>query len=377
MNIQKLDTPSLILDRMITEQNISRMHVHLEKFGVNLRPHCKTAKNIDVARMSLVGQEGGITVSTLKEAEYFFSHGIDDILYAVGIDPGKLDRVGALMRRGAKITLILDSMEQARELSKKGEALGITFPVLIEIDSDGHRGGVRPNDPDLMEIGRFLHGAGGSELRGVMTHAGESYHCDTPEQISRLAEIERDAVLTAAGQLRKVGLPSPVVSVGSTPTAVFAENLDGVTEVRPGNFVFYDLVMAGLRVCGIEDIAVSVLTSVIGRQKEKGWILCDAGWMALSRDRGTASQKLDQGYGLVCDIDGRVIEDLIVSGANQEHGTITYRDGSMPDWGKFPVGIRLRILPNHVCATSAMFDRYAVVEGSRTVKDTWYRINGW
>lgn len=377
MNIQKLDTPSLILDRMKVEKNISRMHKHLAGLGVNLRPHCKTAKNIDVARMSLAGQAGGITVSTLKEAEYFFSHGINDILYAVGIDPGKIDRAAALIRRGADLILVLDTPEQAEAVAEKGASWGITIPVLIEIDSDGHRGGVKPDDPLLREIGKILQRSTGAELRGVMTHAGESYQCSTTDQIRHLAEVERDAVLAAAEALHQAGLPCPITSVGSTPTARFAEHLGGITETRPGNFVFYDLVMAGLGVCMVEDIAVSVLTSVIGRQTSKGWILCDAGWMALSRDKGTAGQKVDQGYGLVCDIDGRVLDGLIVSSTNQEHGIITRRDGRMPEWGAFPTGTKLRVLPNHVCATAAMYDRYAVVENSREIVDTWYRINGW
>ncbi|HET7401833.1 MAG TPA: hypothetical protein VFJ62_08635, partial [Usitatibacter sp.] len=168
----------------------------------------------------------------------------------------------------------------------------------------------------------------------------------------------------------------PVVSVGSTPTATFAASFDGVSEVRTGVYMFHDLVMAGLGVCELDDIAISVLASVIGHQREKEWVLVDAGWMAMSRDRGTAQQAVDQGYGLVCDIDGRPFGDLVVSEANQEHGIVTRRDGGAIDFERFPIGSRMRILPNHACATAAQHAEYQVLreDGSHEV---WERFSGW
>jgi len=184
-------------------------------------------------------------------------------------------------------------------------------------------------------------------------------------------------VVAAAGRLRSAGLPAPVVSVGSTPTATFARNLSGVTEVRAGVFVFQDLVMAGLGVCAVEDIALSVLVSVIGQQRDKGWILTDGGWMAVSRDRGTAAQPVDQGYGLVTDAGGRLLPGLVMTGANQEHGILARRDGGRVDWPAFGVGTRLRILPNHACATAAQHAEYHVVCGTQNVTARWPRFGGW
>jgi D-serine deaminase-like pyridoxal phosphate-dependent protein len=192
-----------------------------------------------------------------------------------------------------------------------------------------------------------------------------------------MAEQERAQVVHAAGRLRAAGHAAPVVSVGSTPTALFARRLDGVTEVRAGVFVFFDLVMAGLGVCAVDDIAVSVLATVIGHQAEKRWIVTDAGWMAMSRDRGTAKQPVDQGYGLVCDADGRPMADLIVAEANQEHGIVAPRPGKDVDLAAFPVGTLLRILPNHACATAAQHSSYRVVRGAREVEATWERFSGW
>ena len=176
MQLGELATPCLLLDRAKLERNLSRMRARLKRLGVTPRPHLKTAKCIDIARLALDGEPGGITVSTLGEAGYFFAHGIDDIVYAVGIEPGKLDAAAALIRRGAKLTLILDSTSAAKAVPERGAALGVRFPVLVEIDSDGARAGIAPDSSALAEIGRLLHESEGAELRGVLTHAGASYH---------------------------------------------------------------------------------------------------------------------------------------------------------------------------------------------------------
>jgi len=249
--------------------------------------------------------------------------------------------------------------------------------VLIEIDCDGHRGGVLPDDPALLEIADVLRD-GGVELRGVLTHAGESYAHRGGVGLAEAAEGERAAAVAAAERLRDAGHAAPVVSVGSTPTAHFARDLTGVTEVRAGVFMFFDLVMHGIGVCQVDDIALSVVATVIGRRPEKGWILIDAGWMAMSRDRGTEKHPVDQGYGLVCDLDGKPFADLIVGDASQEHGIITVRPGSDTALPDLAIGDKVRILPNHACATGAQHQSYQVVEaGGHAIAATWPRMRGW
>ncbi len=192
-----------------------------------------------------------------------------------------------------------------------------------------------------------------------------------------MAEQERAGCVTAAERLRAAGLPCPVVSVGSTPTALSARQLQGVTEVRAGVYVFFDLVMANVGVCAPQDVALSVLTTVIGHQPDKGWAIVDAGWMAMSRDRGTQKQNHDYGYGLACDLQGQPLQGYVLSGANQEHGILS-REGE-PDLGiasRFPVGTQLRILPNHACATGAQFPEYHAVAKDGGV-ETWTRFYGW
>jgi D-serine deaminase-like pyridoxal phosphate-dependent protein len=357
-------TPALVLDAGRMEANIARMRARLGSLGAALRPHVKTAKSAEVAKRCLEGQPGGITVSTLAEAEYFAAQGVRDILYAVGIAPGKVAHVRDLRRRGVDVTVVVDNVEQARFVSE--------IPALIEIDCDGHRSGVKPDDASLLEIAKALR-----NLRGVMTHAGSSYNCRSISAIEETAERERASVVTAARRLREAGLSSPVVSVGSTPTATYARRLEGVSEVRAGVYVFFDLVMAGISVYRVEDIALSVLATVIGRRRDKGWAITDTGWMALSRDRGTAAQPVDQGYGLVCDLDGRPLDGVIVADANQEHGILAHRSGEAARMPELPIGSLVRILPNHACATGAQHDCYHVVRGARRIEARWERIRGW
>lgn len=372
-----LTTPCLLLDEAKMMRNVERLAGRARSLGVTLRPHLKTVKSVEAARRVLGDAGGPATVSTLAEAEVFHAAGLRDLLYAVGIAPQKLERVLALRRAGCDLSVILDSAEQARAVGEASRRAGDAIPALIEIDSDGHRGGLRPDDPELVALGRLLHD-GGAVLRGVMTHAGESYTVSGADAHAQFAETERAAAVAAAEALRAAGLPCPVVSVGSTPTAHGARDLSGVTELRAGVYVFFDLVMAGIGVCTPGDIALSVLTTVIGHQKARGWTLVDAGWMAMSRDRGTAVQAVDQGYGVVCDEAGTILPDLIVSAASQEHGTVTRRPGSQAPVPDLPVGARLRILPNHACATAAQHGHYTVIPaaGGAALVD-WPRFGGW
>ena len=377
MTLMDIETPAALIDEARMAGNIARLQTRMTGLGVRLRPHVKTSKSIEVARRQQEAGAAGITVSTLKEAEQFFAAGFADILYAVCIAPEKLDRALALRRRGCALILLVDSTAAAEAVVAKGRAEKHVFEVMIEIDSDGHRSGVQPEAADLIAIGKLLH-EGGAILKGVLTHAGSSYDLDTPEALQRLAEQERALCVRAAERLRASGVPCPEVSIGSTPTALSAQSLAGVTEVRAGVYVFFDLVMANVGVCTPADVALSVLTTVIGHQPEKGWVITDAGWMAMSRDRGTQRQKTDYGYGAVCDVGGRLIEGLVVSSANQEHGIVSRRDGTADPSlvERFPIGTKLRILPNHACATGAQYPDYHLVAASGATQ-VWPRFHGW
>lgn len=375
--LETTKTPALVLDLEKLDRNIARLRERLAGFDVSFRPHVKTGKSLEVGKRLFAGGTGPITVSTLAEAEYFAEGGFRDITYAVGLSPDKFARARALVEDGVTLSVLIDSLEQARDLVEFARDGGAMPGVLIEIDCDGHRGGLLPDDANIITIADILK-QGGIDVRGVLTHAGESYGARGGVGLPEAAEQERAAVVAAAQKLHAAGHEAPVVSVGSTPTAHFARDLTGVTEVRAGVFTFFDLVMHGIGVCEIDDIALSVLATVIGHRRKKGWILTDAGWMAMSRDRGTQNHPVDQGYGLVCDIDGKPLDDLIVEDASQEHGIIKARAGSDAAVPDLPIGTRLRILPNHACATAAQHDAYHVIEGDgRAIRAVWPRLRGW
>ena len=369
-------TPFLAVDLAKVRANIARLTAHLDMLGVPLRLHVKTCKAPEIARLAFGGKTGPITVSTLGEADAFAADGFTDMIYAVGIAPAKLPRISALRARGVDIAVLLDSTAQAEAVATASRDSGHAIPALIEIDCDGHRGGLLPGDPTIGVIASIL-ARGGAELRGVLTHAGESYFADGAEELAAAAEAERAAVVGVAEELRREGYAVPVVSVGSTPTGHSVRDLTGVTEVRAGNFVFFDLVQAGIGVCGVEDIALFAVATVIGHRPERGWILTDAGWTATSRDRGTAAQAVDQGYGVVTDLAGHLYPDLVMSAASQEHGTLTVREGSAAQLPDLPIGTRVRILPNHACAMAEEHAEYVAVDGGTGVVARIARPRGW
>ena len=376
MKLTDLITPVALIDLPRMQHNIERMQAQVTGLGATFRPHVKTSKCVQATEAQIQAGAQGITVSTLKEAEQFFAAGIRDILYAVGLAPNKLAAAAALMRKGCDLKVLTDSVQSAQAIAAFGKAQGICFKVLIEIDTDDHRSGIKPDSAALLAVAQALEGPG-CEIMGVMTHAGSSYDLNTPEALIAMAEQERSGCVHAAERLRQAGFPCSIVSIGSTPTALSAKNLEGVTEVRAGVYVFFDLVMHNVGVCAKNEIALSVLTSVIGHQEEKGWAIIDAGWMAMSRDRGTQKQAIDFGYGQVCDLSGQVLEGYTISGANQEHGIMS-RAGQ-PDLEiakRFPIGTQFRILPNHACATGAQFPEYQALDAQGDVQ-TWSRFYGW
>lgn len=370
---EQIETPALLLSKPKLEANAARMKARANELGVVLRPHVKTLKSVEAAKI-YAPSDGRITVSTLREAEVFAQAGYTDIFYAVGITPNKLERAANIAKSGVDLTLLLDTVEAAQAVSDASTKFSFPLSAMIEIDVDDHRAGIAWDSDALIPIAQKLTANG--RLRGVATHAGGSYNCKSLDAIADMAEQERDLTVRASGRLREAGFDAPEVSVGSTPTALMARDLSGVTELRAGVYATFDLVMAGLGVCAIDDIAMSVLCSVIGHQLDKGWVLVDAGWMAMSRDLGGAGE-VDQRYGAVCSADGSIMPDYVLNSVNQEHGVITRRDGGAIDKDAFAYGTQLRILPNHACATAAQFDKYTVLGPNNEQQAVWPRVNAW
>ncbi|MBK1657536.1 alanine racemase [Paracraurococcus ruber] len=368
MTLDDLPTPCLVLDLGVLRRNLAMMEAAVARFpGLRLRPHLKTAKSRAVAELAAPGH-GPITVSTLAEARYFAEGGWRDQIYAVGITPAKLDAVAALNAAGAAVKVITDDVEAARAIAAHPGPV----TALVEVDVGEARGGVAPDSPALPAIAAML----GPRLAGVLSHSGHSYSGRSVADMAAIAESERRGIVTAAERLRAAGHAVPVVSLGSSPTALHAERMDGVTEVRAGVYMFGDLFQAQLATHPAEDIAVTVLASVIGRRPERNTLLLDAGALALSKDRSTQAAPRDWGFGRVLDLDGAPLPgEALVARAYQEHGEVQ-ADAPLP-FDRLPVGARLRVLPNHSCLTAAAHDRYHVVDDGREVVAVWDRVNGW
>jgi D-serine deaminase-like pyridoxal phosphate-dependent protein len=382
-----------LIDKAKMQRNIARLSAHIGNLQCTLRPHVKTHKSIEVTQAIIdAGNVKGITVSTLKEADYFFKHGINDILYAVGITPNKIAHVAHFIEQGCDLTIVIDNEDMLSLIFEKMAQHDCVFKVIIELDTDGHRSGVNPHSDTLISMAKHISNSAHATFEGVMTHAGESYACFTEKAKQDMATQERDLTRHAVKRLFEEGIHCNTVSIGSTPTAFAVDQLDGITEVRAGVYVFFDLVMAGLGVCDIDDIAMSVLGTVIGHQKDKGWVITDAGWMAMSRDRGTADHVQDYGYGLIAPSSSQNTR-YIMSDANQEHGIITAVSNASPEtlsqsqlqpqskstdgiFTHFPAAKAVEILPNHACATAAQYSHYYVVENGVAV-DKWHSVTGW
>ena len=373
----EVPTPAFVIDEAKLFRNLERAKAKAKSLGITLRPHLKTHKSIEIARRQMVSPEGPATVSTLAEARYFAQHGVKDLVYAVGIAPYKLPQIEAIRATGCDLKIILDNVSAALAVSAYCREHQITIPVLIEVDCDGHRSGIQPESGLLLDVAAAL--TDGATLVGVLTHAGASYDVEKLSVVRQAAVNERDGIVFAANRLREAGYDIRIVSVGSTPTMVYAEDETGVTEIRAGVYSLGDLFMMNLGVVQMGDIAGSVLATVIGHQPEKGQVIVDAGWLAMSRDRGTARQHCDFGYGLVCGVDGKPLRgcDIRMMGANQEHGIIEAVAGDCLKPEDFPVGMRLRILPNHACPTAAPYEKLLLVGDDGCVKAELDHVRGW
>jgi D-serine deaminase-like pyridoxal phosphate-dependent protein len=361
-----VNTPSLILDLTRVKQNAKRMTDIAHRNNVRLRPHIKTHKCIEVAKIQTVGHDGAITVSTLAEARAFAKHGFNDITYAVPIEKGKFDDAIEILNSGVKLNLLTDDAETVKAL----DATGAKFDVFLKIDCGTHRVGVETDSQDAIAIPRLLTDAKNLNFAGILTHAGHSYNVDSREAILKVAHHERDSMNELATRIGRQGIAVPSVSVGSTPTMSTIDDLTGVDEIRPGNYIFFDNFQATLGSCSFEDTALTVLAAVI--HKGNGRLVIDAGAIALSKDRGPVGIDPGCGYGRVLDMDGNET-GMRVTGLSQEHGEISASDDAFE---RFKVGDRVRVLANHSCLTAAQHSHYNVIENGEIV-DRWEIHRGW
>jgi D-serine deaminase-like pyridoxal phosphate-dependent protein len=361
-------TPAFLVDRDVVARNCDRMREKALASGVGFRPHVKTHKVAAVGRMQHGGKTGPITVSTLAEADHFAADGFRDITYAVPIAASKLERAAALASKVDRLNLLIDSEPALRALEEFSTSRGVGFGVFLKVDCGYHRAGVDPASPDSVRLALAIAASESVRFEGLLTHAGHSYAARDAEDVRRIA-AEEAGCLSRFRALLAAEMPREILrSVGSTPTTAIVDRFTECDEVRPGNYVFFDAFQATLGSCRREDVAVSVLTTVVGSYPERQTLIIDAGALALSKDRGAEHLQPDCGYGLVCDADLRPLP-MQIEALSQEHGKVKT---SM----RVAVGTKLRVLPNHSCLTAAMFSRFHVLSGNAIV-DEWRPASGW
>jgi len=366
--ILDLPGPAALVDLDRLERNIHRIREKADLGGVRLRPHVKTHKSVEIARLQFGDNSGPITVSTLQEAEHFAEAGFRDITYAVPLDPMLLDRAAGLAERIDRLNLLIDHPALLDAMEARG---GQPLHCFLKVDCGYHRAGVDPESGAALCLARRIADSPASEFTGILTHAGHAYRCRNREETAGVARIERETMVRFAARLEAAGLPAPEISIGSTPTMSAVDHLNGVTEIRPGNYVFFDRFQAAIGSCEPTDIAFTVIGSVIGTYPSRSEFLLNTGAMALSRDPGADHLGPGFGYGEVFDPeqpDGPALG--IITSISQEHAVVR-AGGNLPR-----LGARVRITPNHSCLTAAMFERYYAVRGTR-IEGTMVPCRGW
>jgi D-serine deaminase-like pyridoxal phosphate-dependent protein len=353
VRIEDLPTPALLLDLDRLESNLRRMAERARSLGVALRPHIKTHKCVEIAERQQALGASGITVSTLYEAAVFASHGFSDQTWAFPLNPSRMGELAELCDT-IRLGVLVDSPEAAGWLVNEG----IGAPVWIKVDCGYHRAGVDPEGPLAEEIALALQAATALEFAGLLSHSGQAYDAGSPAEIGVIAEHERTVICTLAGRLRDAGIEVSGVSVGSTPAMSQVSDLKGVTEVRPGNYAFYDRDQGWLGSCSYRDPALTVLTSVVSSQPGATHSVVDAGALALSKDPGPEAAPPSMGEIYEDYAQGRLATGSRVVSLSQEHGIVNAR---------YPLGTRLRLLPNHSCLTAYNFDSYWVTSGDEIV----------
>ncbi|MEF3301579.1 alanine racemase [Paenibacillus sp. GYB003] len=357
--MQQWDTPSVLIDLDVLDRNLRDTANAAAKAGVKLRPHTKTHKSVWIAKEQLRYGASGITVAKLGEAEVMAEAGIDDILIAYPVfGAPKLERLGRLLDK-AKITLSTDDLDVARRLSAFGQSIGRDILLYIDVNTGLNRMGKEPGEPSA-ELVKRISDLPNVRVTGLMTHSGHAYGYNESEAIREAAKREAESLLRTKRIVEESGIAIEEISVGSTPTSKFVADVAGigVTEMRPGAYVFGDGTQWSMGLIGSDRLAMSIVTTVVGRPRP-GTIIIDAGSKTLSSD----VSKFHAGYGHIVGHDEAVIERL-----SEEHGIV-----SVPDSGKFEIGQQLRIVPNHCCVVANLHDRLAGVRGDRLEK--WLSVD--
>ena len=355
-SVAEIDTPALLVELSRLEANIQRFADMAARAGVKLRPHIKTHKTLEVARRQLAAGAGGLTCAKLGEAEVYADAGMSDLFVAYPVIGSEKARRAAELARRCKLIVGVESAIGVQQLSQAASSAGVMLNVRLELDSGLRRTGAAPEQAEA--LCRLILDAPGLRLDGIFTFRGASFPGAPTRERDELGRLEGEWMVNQAERLRAVGIPIEEISVGSTPTSEGAARVPGVTEVRPGTYVFFDRMTTRAGVNAPDEIALSILATVVSRPAPDIAII-DAGSKTFCGDIMPANAGLE-GYGAT--VDGR---SGIVERMNEEHGIVCLAPGFAP-----AIGDKLAFFPNHVCTSVNLSDEVVVVRQGR-VQETW------
>jgi D-serine deaminase-like pyridoxal phosphate-dependent protein len=354
-NFYNIDTPALLVEESILLNNIKNKQKLAERNGVKLRPHIKTHKSIYIAKLQQEAGAKGIAAAKISEAEVFADHGFDDIQLAyIIIGDRNIDRLYQLSKRVKKVTCCVDSITGAKRLSDHFFERGSVLDVFIKVDVGYNRTGVAKFN-DILELALFVNDLPGLSLKGILTHAGMGYGAKSLDELMIIGNEEGTIMGRFAQKLRKNGIQIDEVSAGSTPTSNFLAQSREITELRCGNYVFHDMIQVSLGSCKISDCALSVLATVISKPSANR-VVIDAGSKALNIDKGIVDNDTISGFGYIFG------KEATIERLSEEHGII-YHDGE-----RFEIGEKVRIIPNHACTVTNLYDKFYLVNDKQVIR---------
>ena len=358
MLLSDLPTPQVLIDQARLRRNIDRAQQLASNAGVALRPHAKTHKSPTVAKWQIDRGAVGVCCAKVGEAEVFAAAGIANIRLPYPVSPSNADRILALADRAA-ISIIVDHLDVARGWSDAMTRAGRTLDVLIKVDVGFHRCGIDPEGDALGFIQR-VSALPGLRLSGLLSHAGHGYHASSDDELRGVARREAEILTSLKDRAMKAGIPLDELSVGATPTLRFSAAERGLTELRPGNYVYFDRTQLALGAATLDDCALTVLSSVV--TQHDGRIILDAGSKTLTNDQARGITAAP-GYGAILTADGSAIDDrLTIERLSEEHATVRVTGATT-----LKPGDRVRVVPNHSCVVSNLVNDVRLVDGERVI----------
>jgi D-serine deaminase-like pyridoxal phosphate-dependent protein len=358
VQLADLPTPQVLVERARLLNNIARAQQLASSAGLRLRPHAKTHKSPVIARWQIDRGAVGICCAKLGEAEVFAAAGIGDIRLPYPVNPSNAARLIALMDR-TSMSIIVDHLVVARGWSEAMQRAGRTLDVLIKVDVGFHRCGIDPDAGGALDFVLAIAAMPGLRLRGLLSHAGHGYSAASEDELCAVAAREAETLTTLRDRSRASGIELEEISVGATPTLRYSARQRGLTELRPGNYVYFDRTQVALGAASLDDCALTVLATVVSKPAADRIIL-DCGSKTLTNDQARGISNAT-GYGAVLAGSGstptRVDESLEIERLSEEHATVRVTGGT-----RLEPGDRVRVLPNHSCVVSNLVDAVRVVE---------------